>query len=367
MRPRDAGLRLVILLGLYQLLYTRVPPHAAVSETVALARAGGWERATGLVNALLRRTVRERAALEAGLDARPGTRHGYPDWLVEQIREAWPASWEEALGAGNARAPMTLRVNLTRTTREAYLDRLAGAGLAGAPTRWSPAGVTLGAPSDVTALPGFAEGEVSVQDEAAQLAAGLLDAGPGQRVLDACAAPGGKSAHVLEHTPDLGVLVAVERSPVRAARLREGLARLGHTVDVVEDDAACPGRWWDGQGFDRILLDAPCTATGVIRRHPDIKSLRRAGDASRLANAQHALLEALWPLLNPGGKLLYATCSILPEENDRVVARFLATREDALPPRLEASWGCDAGGGRQILPGEDAMDGFFYATLERHA
>ncbi len=366
LRRRDSALRLVVALGLYQLLYTRIPAHAAVSETVALARAGGWGHATGLVNAILRRVLRERAALETRLDAQPATRHGYPEWLVERTRAAWPERWEEVLAAGNRRAPMTLRVNLTRLPRERFIEQLDEVGIEGAATRWSAAGVALAQPCDVDQLPGFAAGTVSVQDEAAQLAAAQLDAQPGERVLDACAAPGGKCAHLLERTPGLGELVAVERSRARAARMRASLGRLGLAATLAEADATEPGLWWDGRHFDRILLDAPCTATGVIRRHPDVKTLRRPADVARLAETQHGLLDALWPLLKPGGKLLYATCSVLPEENERVVARFVAAREDARPKPLEARWGRGTGLGRQILPGEDAMDGFYYAVIERH-
>jgi 16S rRNA (cytosine967-C5)-methyltransferase len=367
LEARDPDLRLVLALGLYQILHLRVPAHAAVSETVALAREAGMAPATGLVNAVLRRALRERDDLQVRLARDDQARHAHPEWLIERLRTTWPESWEAILTANNERAPMTLRVNVARTTRARARSELADAGITAHDTRWSECGLVLDTPQDVHTLPGFVDGRVSVQDEAAQLAAQLLAASAGQRVLDACAAPGGKSGHLLERSRGSIGLTAVERAPARAEQLRQGLARIGLPARVIQADAARPEQWWDGQPFDRILLDAPCSATGVIRRHPDIKHLRRPGDPERLAARQLELLRALWSLLNPGGRLLYATCSVLQEENDLVVERFLADCVDARPEELRAPWGSGTRFGRQILPGEDAMDGFYYAALIRDA
>jgi 16S rRNA (cytosine967-C5)-methyltransferase len=261
---------------------------------------------------------------------------------------------------------MTLRVNLRAISRELYLQRLAAAGISAAATARSRCGVSLASPLAVSRLPGFDEGLVSVQDEAAQLAAPLLDPLPGQRVLDACAAPGGKTAHLLEAYPRIGELLAVDADDCRVARLRSTLARLNLIARVQSGSALDPRSWWDRRGFERILLDAPCSATGVIRRHPDIKALRRPSDIGALASTQQRMLEALWPLLARGGKLLYSTCSVFPEENHQTVQEFLAATPDAAEAGITADWGHAGPVGRQILPGEDNMDGFFYALLVKH-
>ncbi|RMD80777.1 MAG: 16S rRNA (cytosine(967)-C(5))-methyltransferase RsmB [Gammaproteobacteria bacterium] len=373
--PREGLLEALLLVGLHQLLHLRIPDHAAVAATVEAARLLGRPRAAPLVNAVLRAAQRRRAALEAAWRdpaAPPELRWAHPAWLVEALRRGRPQAWEAILEAGNRPAPMTLRVHRGRLDREAYRARLAEGGLAARPCRHAPEGLVLERPVPVEGLPGFAEGLVSVQDEAAQLAAGLLlpEGRParGLRVLDACAAPGGKAAHLLEGRPGLE-LVAVERDPGRLERLRGTLARLGLEARLVLGDAAEPGGWWDGRPFHRILLDAPCSGTGVIRRHPDIKLLRRPEDVAALVRAQARLLEALWPLLAPGGRLLYATCSVLPEEDEEVVSAFLARHPEAralpLPVSPQAPWGRPAGPGRLILPGEEGMDGFYYALLAK--
>ena len=362
LRRRDIDVRCLILLGLHELAFMRTPPHAAVAETVAVARLLHKDWARGLVNAVLRGFLRRRPELEAAArdDPEAATRH--PRWLLRRLQAAWPQDWPALVAANNAAPPMVLRVNLARTTREAYLERLAQAGLDAAPSPHAPAAVRLARPRPVEDLPGFADGLVSVQDAAAQLAAPLLAPEPGQRVLDACAAPGGKTAHLLEYCPQARV-TALDISPVRLARVEENLARLGLAAELVAGDATRPRDWWDGTPFERILLDAPCSATGVIRRHPDIRLLRRETDLPALAAAQAAMLDALWPLLAPGGILLYATCSVLPEENARQLAAFTARRPDARVLAPAETWGRAAGPGRQILTGEDDMDGFFYARL----
>jgi len=369
LKDKDVAVRVVLLLGLYQLMYTRVPEHAAVTESVARVRRAGKPWATGLVNGVLRNFVRRRPQLMADLEGSVEGRLAHPAWLAESTARAWPDDWEQILLHNNERPPLALRVNGRRRTRDAYLAELAqvtdhgGGGLAAAPIAHTGHGVHLQVPRDVDAIPGFANGLVSVQDGAAQLAAGLLDVQPGMRVLDACAAPGGKSAHVLEHQPATGELVAVDSDGDRLQRVRENLERLSLAATLIAADAGEPDAWWNGEIFHRILVDAPCSGTGVIRRNPDIKVQRRPGDVPALAARQARLLNALWPLLAPRGLLLYATCSYLPRENDHVLAEFLAKHPDAACGPMEHAWGRSTRHGRQILPGEDTMDGFYYALL----
>jgi 16S rRNA (cytosine967-C5)-methyltransferase len=370
-RPvKDETVHALLLLGLYQLRAMRAPAHTAVAETVEAAAHLERPWARGLLNACLRASLRDPARGGRALAADLPAQHAHPPWLIEAARAAFPGDWEAVLAANNARAPFTLRVNTTRITRAQYVARLSAAGIAAAPAPCTESGLALAQPRPVERLPGFAEGLVSVQDAAAQLAAAWLDAPPGARVLDACAAPGGKSAHLLERTPGIE-LTALDIDRERAARLGENLARLGLAAHVRVADAAEPAGWWDGRAFDAILLDAPCSASGVIRRHPDIKLRRRPGDLAALADSQRRLLEALWPTLRPGGKLLYVTCSILPDENELRIGEFLARHTDAREQPLPASAGRPRTHGRQILPGEScgdggpSMDGFYYACLEK--
>jgi 16S rRNA (cytosine967-C5)-methyltransferase len=363
-RPlKNPRLHALLLVGLYQLRSTRVPPHAAVSETVAATAGIGQPHARGVVNAVLRRYLRERMALEAAIPDDPALRHSHPDWLVARLRTDWPQAWRGILAANQAPGPMTLRVNARRGTRADYLEQLDAAGLAAETSPHAPQALTLATPVLVEHLPGFADGQVSVQDVAAQLAAPLLHLENGQRVLDACAAPGGKSAHILE-TADVDLL-ALDRDAGRLRRVHETLARLALSANCRVADAGEPGAWWDGRSFDRILLDAPCSGTGVIRRHPDIKWLRRDSDIAALAAAQLRLLAALWPLLAPGGILLFATCSLLWAEGEAVVEDFMRERAGAQALPIEATWGEPCGSGRRIAAGESGMDGFYYARLRR--
>jgi 16S rRNA (cytosine967-C5)-methyltransferase len=364
---RDAEVHDLLAVGLYQLEDTRVPDHAAVAATVEAVRRLGRAQYAGLVNACLRRWLRERDALKARVARVPEVVHAHPRWWLEVLATDWPKDWESLVAAANQQAPMWLRINRLRISREAWLERVAAAG--GLATAWDPApdALRLAAPMDVEALPGFSSGEVSVQDAAAQLAAGLLDPAPGMRVLDACAAPGGKTSHLLERCPDI-VLTALDIAPARLERIRENLARLGLEAQVVAGDARDPSAWWDGRYYDRILLDAPCTGSGVVRRHPDIKLLRRPEDIEAMAAQQRALLNALWPLLAPGGRLLYATCSVFRAENSARVTEFLAHHPAARAVDLgEPGWGRRSGPGRQLLTGEAAADGFYYACLTRPA
>jgi 16S rRNA (cytosine967-C5)-methyltransferase len=364
LKPRDADLKALLLVGLYQLGGTRVATHAAVDETVAAARALGKDWATGLVNAVLRAFLRDRAALEAAAAADPAAAHAHPAWLVTRLQAAWPDDWAAVLRAGNGRPPMALRVNRLRGSTADYLDALAAAGLAAAAVDAVPSAVVLDQPVDVGRLPGFGGGAVSVQDAGAQLAAPLLDPRPGEAVLDACAAPGGKTGHLLEWCPEARV-TAVDVDPRRLQRVSENLGRLGLAARLAQGDAERPDGDWAADRYDRILLDVPCTATGVIRRHPDIKLLRRAPDVAELVGRQARILDAVWPLLRPGGILLYVTCSLLPEENQRQIDGFLGRRPDACAVPIDAPWGRPAGAGRQILTGERGMDGFYYARLAR--
>ena len=365
LKPREVAVRSALLVGIYQLLYTRVPAYAAVAETLTLLDRDGKAWAKGLANAVLRRVDRDRDALLRRLDTTEAARYAHPAWLIEALRRAWPADWQVIVAANNARAPLTLRVNARRTTRADYIEALAAAGLVARPAPHTHQGVVVEDPVDVDRLPGFARGLCSVQDAAAQLAAPLLTLAPGHRVLDACAAPGGKTAHILETEPGVAEVVALDKDPARLGLLRDTLTRLGLDATLRAADAAEPASWWDGRPFDRILLDAPCSATGVIRRHPDIKARRAPGQIAALATGQGRLLTALWPLLAPGGVLLYATCSVLPEENEEPLARFLAAHAGAQPAPLEVPWGRARTIGRQVLPGDDGMDGFFYALIRR--
>lgn len=365
LKRKDLDVQQLILIGLYQLIYLKVPAHAAVAETVAATRLLGKDWAAGLVNALLRSFQRSAEQLLAQADADPVARYAHPAWWLSQLQTDWPTHWQAILDANNQRPPMTLRVNAQRSSRDEYAARLRAAGVVAHPVPHAPQALTLEKPVDVAQLPGFNDGAVSVQDAAAQLAAPLLELAPGQRVLDACAAPGGKTAHLLESEPWLHVQ-ALDSDAQRLARVRDTLTRLHLAADLRHGDAASPSDWWDGQAFDRILLDAPCSGSGVIRRHPDIKLLRTAQDIVTLAQQQRRLLDALWPLMARGGILLYATCSVLMAENQHNLARFLAAHSDARELPIGADWGHAQTPGRQRLPGENAMDGFYYARLMKH-
>jgi 16S rRNA (cytosine967-C5)-methyltransferase len=363
LKKRDVDIQACLLLGLYQLMEMRIPDHAAVAETVKLASQLKKVWAKNLINGVLRNFLRQRETLLSSMQQHAVARTAHPLWLLTQLQQDWPQHWEAITAANNANPPMTLRVNTTQYARSTYLARLTESGISATAASHTEAGLTLTEPVGVERLPGFAQGAVSVQDAAAQLAAQLLNTQPGERVLDACAAPGGKTAHIMERQPRLAELVALDVSPERLQRVDENLMRLGLNATTLAGDASQPSSWWDQQAFDRILLDAPCSASGVIRRHPDIKLLRRADDLSQLVMAQAQILNALWPLLKSGGMLLYATCSVLQQENSQQIQRFLATQADARLVTISAAWGHELQAGRQILPGEDGMDGFFYACI----
>ncbi|MGC1331646.1 16S rRNA (cytosine(967)-C(5))-methyltransferase RsmB [Pseudomonas sp.] len=359
----DADVEALMLVGLYQLFYTRVPAHAAIGETVGCADKLKKPWAKALLNAVLRRAQREGNDLLADMERDPVVRTAHPRWLQKALKAFWPEQWEAVCAANNAHPPMILRVNRRHHSRDAYLQLLKQASVGASACVYSQDGIVLEQACDVRDLPGFADGWISVQDEAAQLAADLLDLAPGQRVLDACCAPGGKTCHLLEAEPALQAVVAIDLEAKRLVRVRENLDRLKLEAQLIACDARETAQWWDGQTFNRILLDAPCSATGVIRRHPDIKLTRQPDDIQALAVLQGELLDALWPTLEVGGVLLYATCSTLPTENTEVIEAFLARTPAARELDLATSAGIRQPHGRQLLAQEGGHDGFYYAKL----
>ncbi len=362
-KAADADVEALLLVGLYQLLYTRIPAHAAIGETVGCADKLKKPWAKALLNAVLRRAQRESEALLAELEHDPVVRTAHPRWLQKALKAFWPQQWEAICAANNAHPPMILRVNRRHQTRAGYLQLLSDSAIAAQPCAYSQDGIVLDEPCDVRNLPGFNEGWISVQDEAAQLAADLLDLAPGQRVLDACCAPGGKTCHILEVEPGLAGVVAIDLEAKRLLRVRENLDRLGLDAQLIAADGRDTAAWWDGKPFQRILLDAPCSATGVIRRHPDIKLTRQPDDIVALAALQGELLDALWPTLEVGGILLYATCSTLPTENTEVIEAFLARTSGARELDIPGQFGIKQAHGRQLLAQQGGHDGFYYAKL----
>jgi len=358
---RDGDLRALLHVGLAQLDALALPAHAAVGETVEAARVLKRTHQAGLVNALLRRATRDGVPA-----ADPGAE--WPDWLLARLRQDWPADVAAILDASAQAGPLWLRVNRQRSTRADALERLRDSGIEAQAPEAPVDALRIDVPVPVSALPGFADGEVSVQDGSAQFVADALAPEPGARLLDACAAPGGKSAHLLERDPSLQ-LTALDIDAKRLAMVRSTFVRLdiGRDARLHAADAADPDRWWDGVPFDAILLDAPCSATGIVRRQPDVLLHRRESDLAALLATQARLLDALWTTLAPGGALLYATCSILQDENARQVEAFLARTPDARAEPLDARFGHASGAGRQRLTGEGGMDGFFYARLRKQA
>ncbi|MFT4045564.1 MAG: 16S rRNA (cytosine(967)-C(5))-methyltransferase RsmB [Solimonas sp.] len=357
---QDDEIHALLLTGLYQLRTLTTPPHAAINETVAAADVLKRAQAQGFVNAVLRRYTREQAPIEAQLANDAGVRHSHPDWLVQRLRTDWPRHWESLLAANNTQGPLTLRVNRRRMSRDEYARRLAGMGIAARTDSAARESVTLAEARAVEKIPGFNGGQVSVQDASAQLATPLLRLDDGLRVLDACAAPGGKTSHMLE-SADVDV-TAVDRDAQRLIRVDENLRRLKLSAKLVAGDAGEPLRWWDGKPFDRVLLDAPCSGTGVIRRHPDIKWLRRESDIAGLQAQQLRLLKSCWGMLKPGGRLVYATCSVLQAEGDEIIARFRQLADHVVVEPIAADWGEATAHGRRLAPG-GAYDGFYYASL----
>jgi 16S rRNA (cytosine967-C5)-methyltransferase len=366
LKSRDSVINALLAIGLYQLNETRIPDHAVVSQTVEAVRFLRRPKLAPLVNAILRRSLRDRIFEQE--PSNENAVHNHPEWLLDALKTDWPNDWREIVAANNARAPMWLRANPAHGTAAEYIGRLEEEGIEGELLEAAPQAVRLTEPRPVDTLPGFQEGHVSVQDAAAQLAAPWLLAGVTGRVLDACAAPGGKSGHLLELGGDRMELACIDKDEKRLAAVAGNLDRLGLDATLIAADASKPSKWWDGSPFDAILLDAPCSASGVIRRHPDIKLLRRATDIHELAQLQATLLEALWPLLAPGGRLLYVTCSVFAAENNEVVTRFLektsdAQEDDMLQNNNIRDLMRDKACGQQILPGTAGLDGFYFAGL----
>jgi 16S rRNA (cytosine967-C5)-methyltransferase len=365
----DARLRALLVTAIHQIEYSSHAHATTVAASVDAARLLGLERAAGFINAILRRYLREREAILRLIDQDLAAREAHPRWLVEALKAAWPAQLESILAANNEHPPLCLRVDTARVGRDEYLKELTAAGLHGQTVPLIETAVTLEGAPPLSEIPGFAEGLVSVQDSSAQLAAHLLQVHPRERVLDACAAPGGKTGALLELAGGELQLTALDNDEKRLKRVADNLTRLGRAAHLVHADLNAPPTWWDGEGFDAILLDVPCSGTGVIRRHPDIKLLRRAGDIAGFASRQLGLLKGCWPLLRPGGRLLYVTCSVLPEENAGLIAAFMESQPGAIerdlpgaerrsPPLQRCRYGW------QLLPGAGG-DGFYYACLSQ--
>jgi len=362
----------LLMVGAYQIKYMRIPDHAAVSETVAATGALKNRHMKALLNGVLRNFVRAREAMvinssqeTTSVSVTPlSIQYNHPSWFIKKVQQGYPEQWQQILTANQQKPPMWLRANQQHHTSADYQKLLASAEIAISSIEPLSQAIELTRPSDVTKLPGFEQGWVSVQDGAAQQAARLLNCQRDDVVLDCCAAPGGKTCHILEQTPDIAAMTAIDVEASRLIRVEENLTRLGLKANVIAADAADAKTWWQGQLFDRILLDAPCSGTGVIRRHPDIKWLRKASDIDALVILQQQILKEIWPLLKPGGTLLYATCSILPQENSEQIKHFIENNDDAKLVSI-ACGDTDNSNviGWQLLPGEKNMDGFYYAKL----
>lgn len=358
LKEKDQDIYLLILIGIYQLQFMHIAHHAAVNETVNVTIMIKKAWAKQLVNAILRRFQREKEDLLQEIQNNETAYYAHPDWIIHLIKTSWSEQYKTILEANNQQAPLVLRVNTQKISRENYLKKIPDAKAHDIATD----AIILNEACDVKTLPGFLEGEISVQDAAAQLCASLLKLEPHQIILDACAAPGGKTSHILEKCPT-AKLTAIDISSSRITHIHENLKRLHLSATVKCADILDVNAWWNGEYFDRILLDAPCSAMGVIRRHPDIKLLRREDDIKNLSTHQLLMLKTLWPLLKPNGLLLYSTCSILPAENTQVISTFLKSEPSAKENLIEENWGIKQTHGRQILPGDHGMDGFYYCLL----
>ncbi|WNC68561.1 16S rRNA (cytosine(967)-C(5))-methyltransferase RsmB [Thalassotalea nanhaiensis] len=351
----------LMMVGIYQIKFTRIPDHAAVAETVAATAILKNRHLKGMVNAVLRSYQRD-PELENIEQLPDPVRYNHPGWFINKIKIGYPDNWQHILEQNLQRPPMWLRVNQQKTTVENYLNLLTEQDIVVEQVAPISQAILLEQATDVTKLPHFEDGWVSVQDGAAQMAAPLLNTQAGDNVLDCCAAPGGKTCHILELEPNLKAMTAIDVEEPRLVRVNENLTRLGLNAKVIAGDAANPTQWFDGELFDRILLDAPCSGTGVIRKNPDIKWLRRAADIDALVILQKQILTAIWALLKPGGTMIYATCSILPEENCQQIEQFITDTPDAVLEPLGVTEDSDDW---QILPGDNSMDGFYYAKLSK--
>ena len=365
LRHKDPAIHALLVLGLVQLEIMQLPSYAAVAATVEATRSLKRPQLAGLVNAVLRRWQRERETLLAQLDAQAQTRHAHPAWLATALAKDWPAQAEAVLAADNHEPPLMLRVNRQHGSREGFIEQLQTAGYMATTHPWLRDALVLPHSTDVTRMPGFDAGDFAVQDGAAQVAADLLDVHDGLRVLDACAAPGGKACHLLERAAI--DLTALEVDAARSERIRQNLMRLRLDAKLLIGDAGKPAGWWDGQPFDRIVIDAPCSATGVLRRRPDVRLHRRASDIAVMHMQQRRILAALWPLLAPGGKLLYITCSVLRAENEVTISELLNQHADVRALAFTLPVGQAAAVGWQILPGDGDLDGMYYALVQKQA
>lgn len=362
LKEKDVDIKLIMLMGLYQLRHMRMPEFVAVNETVKLTTQVKKVWAKGLVNAVLRRYLREKDTIEHSLANEPVFNHAHPQWLLGTFEQAGldvAAICEQ----NNQKPPLTLRINVTKTSRDAYLSLLQAQGIEAEALAYCDTAITIKSKIDIPSLPYYLDGYFYVQDVAAQFACALLDLADGQTVLDACSAPGGKLTHLLERGFAYKEVIALDQSATRMERVAANLKRMGQKCELVVGDAQFPEQWWQGRQFDRVLLDAPCSAIGVIRRHPDIKCLRDRQAVTQAVQRQSAILTALWPLLKPGGRLVYATCSILPEENEQQLQRFLKQHSEAQAVPFSLPLGQPVSVGWQLLPGES--DGFYYAVLEK--
>ncbi|MGB7453376.1 MAG: 16S rRNA (cytosine(967)-C(5))-methyltransferase RsmB [Lysobacterales bacterium] len=364
-KKREVEVQRLLMLGLQQLWHDRTASHAAVNETAECARLLGKPWAVGLINAVLRRFQREQQSLLIKLE-QTEKRFAHPNWLLKEIQKDWPEHWQEIIDANNRQAPLWLRINRKQADETVLRGDLKDAGFEISDHDYARDAISISPAAAVARIPGFEQGWLSVQDPAAQLARDLLDPRPGDRILDACAAPGGKTAHLLESCQGIELTV-LDKQAQRIEQIDQNLHRLGLNATSIVADAAVIETWWNGEKFHKILLDAPCSATGVIRRHPEIKWLRSSGQVDTVVKTQAGLLAALWPLLEPGGILVYATCSILKRENSEQIQRFLAQHAEAAVEVPTVEWGMASPFGRQILPGEARMDGFFYAVLRKSA
>jgi 16S rRNA (cytosine967-C5)-methyltransferase len=364
LKPQDADVRALLLIGLYQLAFMRIPDHAVLDQTVEAVSGLGKKWARGLTNAILRNYLREKDQIDKTLEGEMAYKTSLPEWLIHEWQTAWPEKFDQIAETANQYPPMSLRVNCQKHTRDDYIGLLAESGIEAHAGSLGDASITLAQPVAVSLLPGFFEGSCSVQDEAAQLCAPLLQLEPGMHVLDACSAPGGKAGHLLETCPDIELL-ALDNSSRRLKDVQSNLDRLGLQSKLQAEDAAAINKWWDKRPFDRILLDAPCSGTGVIRRHPDIKVLRRPTDIDGFRQQQLRLLEGLWPTLAENGLLLYVTCSIMPAENELQIEQFSARNPEAEVLPVSVNWGTSLSLGRQLLPGDQRADGFYFALLKK--